>query len=396
MLSCIQDLIQDFRKGKMIILVDDEQRENEGDLVLAADHVSAEAINFMAQFGRGLICLALTKKQVHQLQLPLMVAQSKNFSPHKTAFTLSIEATKGVSTGISVKDRAHTIQVASHYNAKPEDIVTPGHVFPIQAQDGGVLRRAGHTEAGVDLARLAHLTPAAVICEIMNPDGSMARMPDLQAFAKKHDLKTGSIVDMISFRLCNETLVKEIAHYNADCFGCSDVQVKVFSNTLDSMEHLVFQFGDICENQDPALVRIQNHDPIEDLLNEESSLKQSLKLLRQLGGILVLLNHDNENKAFSLKSKISKLMSQKKYFKNNTSVSYHDERDYGIGAQILRSLGVHKIRLISNITDSNADIKLTHSIKPGLRAYGLSVVDLVSLKNSHIHKNNILNLNKVR
>ena len=379
MLNRVQDLIEDMRKGKMIILVDDEQRENEGDLVLAADHINANAINFMAQFGRGLICLALTKKQVRQLELPLMVAQDKNFSPHKTAFTLSIEAAEGVSTGISAKDRAHTIQIASHCKAKPGDIVTPGHIFPIQAQDGGVLRRAGHTEAGVDLAKLAHLTPAAVICEIMNPNGSMARMPDLQVFAQKHDLKIGSIVDIIAFRLLNETLVKEVAHYNTSCFECSDVQVRVFSNVLDSMEHLVFQFGSISENQEPVLVRIQNHDPVADLLNEESSLKQSLKLLRSVGGVLVLLGR--KNKGPYLKNKLSEIIHKKKLLKSENndgkvSSSYRDERDYGIGAQILRSLGVRQIRLISNTTDMSP----VHSVKPGLRAYGLSVVDLVSLK----------------
>ena len=388
MLSCVQDLIQDFHKGKMIILVDDEQRENEGDLVFAADYVTGEAINFMAQFGRGLICLALTKEQVQRLQIPLMVAQDKNFSPHKTAFTQSIEAAKGISTGISVKDRAHTIRVASHCEAKPEDIVTPGHVFPIQAQDGGVLRRAGHTEAGVDLARLAKLNPAAVICEIMNPNGSMARMPDLEVFAKEHDLKIGSIVDMISFRLSNETLVKEVTHYETHCFGCSNVQVKIFSNTLDSMEHLVFQFGKIPKNQDPVLVRIQNHEPIEDLLNEGSSLKQSLKLFRQLGGILVLLNY--ENKTTSLKNKISKLIGQKKSPKNNIHTSSRDERDYGIGAQILRSLGLHNIKLISNI-----DTKSIHTFKPGIQAYGLNVVDFIPLKGQYLYKNNILKLGEM-
>ena len=344
----MQDLIQDLREGKMIVLVDDEQRENEGDLILAADHVDTKAINFMAQYGRGLICLALTKKQVQQLQLPLMVAQDKNLSPHKTAFTLSIESAQGVSTGISAKDRAHTIRVASHSKAKPEDIVTPGHIFPIQAQDGGVLRRAGHTEAGVDLAKLAHLTPATVICEIMKADGSMARMPDLQDFAKKHGMKMGSIEDIIAFRLCNETLVKEVSHWETACFGCKNVQIKVFSNILDKTENLVFQFGSIHQNQKAVTgvpVRIQKYDPIEDILNEKSSFNQSVKLIRQMGGVgvIVLLGHEDKN--VSLKNKINKMQQEasiKDSTSNTVSTLYRDERDYGIGAQILRSLGVRK------------------------------------------------------
>ena len=387
MLSAVKDLIQDLHAGKMIILVDDEQRENEGDLVLAADHVSKETINFMAQYGRGLICLALTKKQIKQLQLPLMVAQDKNFSPHKTAFTLSIEAAQGVSTGISAEDRAHTIKIASSNKAKPEDIVTPGHIFPIQAQDGGVLRRAGHTEAGVDLAKLAGLTPAAVICEIMKTDGSMARMPDLQVFAKKHKIKIGSIVDMISFRLQNETIVKEIAQYKTACLGCKEVQVKIFSNTLDKLEHLVLQFGDIHKNQEPVLVRIQKYDPIEGLLNEESSLNRCVKRIQELGGVGILVLLGNENKNENLSVKVNRVI--KNNFSKDTTPS-SDKRDYGIGAQILRSLNIRKIRLISN-----TGLKSSHSTKPGLRAYGLSVVQLISLKNNKNNRlNNIVKLDK--
>lgn len=199
----IQDLIEDIRKGKMVILVDDENRENEGDLVLAADHITPEAINFMAREARGLICLPLTPAQVDRLQLPQMVREDLNLSSNKTAFTVSIEAARGVTTGISAADRAHTIRVASNPDAKASDVHMPGHIFPIRARQGGVLERAGHTEGSVDLARLAGLNPAAVICEVVNDDGTMARVPDLLAFAKKHHLKIGTIVDLIQYRISN-------------------------------------------------------------------------------------------------------------------------------------------------------------------------------------------------
>ncbi|HRO66142.1 MAG TPA: 3,4-dihydroxy-2-butanone-4-phosphate synthase [Pseudobdellovibrionaceae bacterium] len=202
----IEELIEDIRQGKMVVLVDDEDRENEGDLVLAADHVSASAINFMACEARGLVCLALGAEQVDRLQLPQMVRDEMNFSPNKTAFTVSIEAATGVTTGISAADRAHTIRVASSPQARPQDVHMPGHIFPIRARDGGVLKRAGHTEGSVDLARLAGLNPAAVICEVVNLDGTMARVPDLRTFTKKHDLKIGTIADLIQYRLQHDLL----------------------------------------------------------------------------------------------------------------------------------------------------------------------------------------------
>ncbi len=242
-MNTIPELIEEIKAGRMIILVDDEDRENEGDLILAADHVTPEMINFMSREARGLICLSLAPEQIQRLGLPLMVRDDLNFSPNRTAFTVSIEAAHGVTTGISAADRSHTIRVASRPDAKPADISMPGHVFPIRAQPGGVLKRAGHTEASVDMARLAGLNSSAVICEIMNSDGTMARMPDLQKFAKAHGIKMGTIVDLIRYRVQNESLVTEVANASLPSALGSGFQIRVFKNILDESEHVVLQKG---------------------------------------------------------------------------------------------------------------------------------------------------------
>lgn len=360
----IEELIEDIRLGKMVLLVDDEDRENEGDLVLAADHVNPAMINFMAMEARGLICLALSSQQIERLQLPQMVRDDQNFSPNKTAFTVSIEASWGVSTGISAADRAHTIRVASNPEAKPSDIHMPGHIFPIRAQQGGVLKRAGHTEGSVDLAKLAGLNPAAVICEVMNPDGTMARVPDLKKFAQKHGIKIGTIVDLIEYRLSRELLVEEILNVElpAEFHG---FRARVFKSKVDGVEHLVLQKGEI-EKHKPALVRVHVESGTRDLFCQvllgESSLQQALRHIEKEGeGIVLLLR--GLSKSTGLTAEIKALCGEK-------TVSEMDTRDYGIGAQILRAVGAHQIRLLSNHIEKRV----------GLKAYDLEIVELVSLK----------------
>src|SRR5690606_30624590 len=256
-MNSIHDIIEDIKLGKMVILIDDEDRENEGDLILAADFVSADKINFMSREARGLICLSLTPEQIEKLEIPLMVKDDKNLSPHKTAFTVSIEASEGISTGISAFDRAKTIEVAANPNAKPKDIITPGHIFPIKGQPGGVLKRAGHTEASIDLAKLAGLTPAAVICEVMNDDGSMARTPDLIKFALKHDIKIGTIVDLIEYRMMNERLIEEEAKANLPTAYGDGFEVRVFKSHVNGLEHVALVKGDINPDE-PTLVRVHS------------------------------------------------------------------------------------------------------------------------------------------
>lgn len=365
MFNPIEELIEDIRMGKMVILVDDEDRENEGDLVCAADFVTPEMINFMAAEARGLICLALSKDQIQRLQLPLMVREDENYSPNKTAFTVSIEAATGVSTGISAADRAHTIRIASARNAKPSDIHTPGHVFPIRAQDGGVLRRAGHTEGSVDLARLAGLGTAAVICEVMNPDGSMARVPDLKKFAEKHQLKIGTIVDLIEYRLAHESLVEEVG----EPFELKDsnLQVRIFRSTMDGVEHLVLQKGEI-KGDTPTLVRVHVENSLRDslstLLHIEPALVQARqKIMEAESGVLVLLRGGGKAAPKSMESEVRSLLGLIE------SSAHMDSRDYGIGAQILRKLGVHKIKLLSRRPDK----------KVGLKAYGIEITMVESL-----------------
>lgn len=359
-----EELIQDIREGKMIILVDDEDRENEGDIVLAADHISPEIINFMAREARGLICLALAPEQIEKLQLPQMVRDDLNDSPNKTAFTVSIEAAEGVTTGISAQDRAHTVRVASSPNCKPMDLRMPGHIFPIRAQRGGVLRRAGHTEGSVDLAQLAGLHPAAVICEVMNEDGSMARVPDLFKFAQKFNMKIGTIVDLIEFRLRRELLVQEI--YSAEFPTELGVfQARVFRGKLDGVEHLALQKGTVSKDQ-PTTVRVQLDCYVRDLFGflntKHNSVLDSLKLISESdNGILLLLRGNNRRQG--LKEQVQM------YTDKNRVGRPMDDRDYGIGAQILRSLGAHKINLITNHPDKRV----------GLKAYDIEIVDTIAI-----------------
>lgn len=359
-----EELIQDIREGKVIILVDDEDRENEGDLVMAADHVTPEMINFMAREARGLICLAMSPEQTEKLQLPQMVRDDLNDSPNKTAFTVSIEAAEGVTTGISAKDRAHTVKVASNPNCRPMDIRMPGHIFPIRAQRGGVLRRAGHTEGSVDLSILAGCNPSAVICEVVNDDGTMARVPDLFKFAEKFNLKIGTIVDLIEFRLRRELFVEEI--YSSDLETELGVfKARVFRGKLDGVEHLVLQKGEVVKDQ-TTLVRVQLDSYVRDLFGflntKHNSVLDSLKMIAQAeSGVLLLLRGNNRRQG--LREEVQT------YAEKGRPGRIMDDRDYGIGAQILRCLGAHRINLITNHPDKRV----------GLKAYDIEIVDTVSL-----------------
>ncbi|WP_413560167.1 3,4-dihydroxy-2-butanone-4-phosphate synthase [Bdellovibrio sp. HCB209] len=368
--NTIPEILDDVRAGKMVILVDDEDRENEGDLIMATDHINAQGINFMISEARGLVCLCMTAQQMDRLQLPLMVRDEYNYAPNKTAFTVSIEAAEGISTGISATDRAHTCKVAANPHAKPTDVHMPGHIFPIRAQHGGVLKRAGHTEASVDLARLAGLNPAAVICEVMNPDGSMARVPDLKEFAKKHSIKIGTIVDLIAYRLANETLVEELANIPLPASFGEGYKARVFRSTVDHLEHLVIQKGEITKDV-PALIRVHVDNFTRDFMavvqRGASSVVESLKMIEQAGsGAFVLLRGNNRTQG--LVPELQALMGMEDI---RPSTPLMDERDYGIGAQILREIGANKIRLITNKPEK----------KVGLKAFDLEIVEIVAIEN---------------
>lgn len=321
------ELISEIKKGKMIILVDDEDRENEGDLVLAADKVTPQLINFMIKEARGLVCLTLTEEQLNRLNVPLMVNDPLNFSSNKTAFTVSIEARYGISTGISAYDRARTIYVASRPNASQKDIVMPGHVFPIKAKEGGVLQRAGHTEGSIDLIKLAGLNHSAVICEIINEDGSMARFKDLKKFSLKHNIKMGTIVDLVKYRLNNEFLVEEVHNFHISKY--KNFKVRFFNNKIDNTKHIVFQKGNIYSNR-PVYVRVhvnKSQSDLFDVLNfeEDHYFNMALRKIDYLNnGIVLYIRKDKKN--------------------NKNS----DFLEYGIGAQILKKIGIKKINLIAN------------------------------------------------
>jgi 3,4-dihydroxy 2-butanone 4-phosphate synthase/GTP cyclohydrolase II len=344
-LSKIEDVISDARAGKLFILVDDEDRENEGDLCVVGDFVSADVINFMAKYGRGLICLALTRQRTEQLGLSLM--ERRNESRHETAFTVSIEAREGVTTGISAADRAHTIRTAINPQCGERDISTPGHIFPLVARDGGTLVRAGHTEAVVDIARACGIdNPSGVICEIMKDDGEMARLPDLWKFAEEHDLKIASIADLIAWRRRNESLVQRTVETVINARIGGNWRVVIYVNTISKTEHIALIKGDISSGE-PVMVRMHALDLMADLLGEVSDkrlgdeLATAMAAIAQVGrGVVVVLR---EASASSLSSTISQ-----KLFVASEGSAGRELREYGVGAQILTDLGIRKMILLSD------------------------------------------------
>jgi 3,4-dihydroxy 2-butanone 4-phosphate synthase/GTP cyclohydrolase II len=360
-LDSIEDILADFAAGRMVVMMDDEDRENEGDLIMAAGMTRTEDINFMARYGRGLICLTLTRERCRQLRLPLMVSDTdKN---HTTNFTLSIEAAEGVTTGISAYDRALTVRAAVKPDAKPEDLTQPGHIFPLMAQPGGVLTRAGHTEAGCDLARLAGLEPASVIVEILNEDGSMARRPDLEKFAAEHKLKIGTVADLIRYRMEKEQTVQRVAERKVPTeFG--EFQLTAYEDRVSKAVHLALTAGEIKSGQ-PTLVRVHLQDTLGDMLGVRWDslglpLRKALQRIAKEGGVLVVLRQPEEP------GEITQRLS------SGGAAPQSDEanaelRTYGVGAQILLDLGVTKMRVLSQP-------KKMH----GISGFGLEVVEYVT------------------
>ena len=361
-LSKIEEVIADAKAGKLFILVDDEARENEGDLCVVAECATADAINFMAKYGRGLICLALTRQRTEKLGLTMM--DRRNESRHETAFTVSIEAREGVTTGISAHDRAHTIKTAIDPNCNERDITTPGHIFPLVARDGGTLVRAGHTEAVIDIARAAgYDNPAGVICEIMNDDGRMARLPDLVNFAKEHDLKIASIADLIAWRRRNESLVQRMVETTVTTRIGGDWRMMIYTNTISNIEHIALVKGDI-SGDTPVLVRMHALDLMADLLGEVSEkrtgneLASAMKMIGNAGqGVVVVLR---EASASSLTAMVSQ-----KIVAQIEGGSNRELRDYGVGAQILTDLGISQMILLSN----------TRPNVVSLEGYDLEIID---------------------
>lgn len=347
-LSPSEEIIEEARNGRMVILVDEENRENEGDLVIPAQMCTPDAINFMAKYGRGLICLAMQGERLDALGLPLMAAS--NSSRHETAFTVSIEAREGVTTGISAADRARTVGVAIDPTTGPQDIATPGHIFPLRAQKAGVLVRAGHTEAAVDIARLAGLNPSGVICEIMNEDGTMARLPELISFAQFHNLKVGTIADLISYRRKHDNLVRETLKKTVQSVYGGSWMLRLFHDEVNDADHFVLTKGDIDDGND-VLVRMHAANPIDDLLGlnpgKETELSDAMKIIAKAGRGVVVLLRDG---AMSLE-------------KSNEQPDRL--RQYGLGAQILSSLGIHKMTLLTNSDALNV---------VGLQGYDLEIV----------------------
>lgn len=359
--------LEDIAAGKMIILVDDEDRENEGDLCMAAEKVTPEAINFMAKYGRGLVCLTLTEEKIAQLELPMMVR--KNSSPFKTGFTVSIEAATGVSTGISAHDRARTILAAVEDGAKPSDLVTPGHVFPIRARQGGVLVRTGQTEGSVDLAQLANLRPSGVICEIMNDDGTMARRPQLEDFAAKHGLRILTIAELVSYRLTHDTLVERVNERTVQTPDWGEMRVAVFRDKVDGLEHLALMMGDL--SGAPPLARVQSINLPSDLLGITLSgggaeMRSALDQMKREGrGVFIYLNHPTPGTTMA--DKLDRI--------DGTTGDVQrvgarmDLREFGTGAQILKLVGVEKFRLLTN-----SDFRIV-----GLEGFGLELIERLPL-----------------
>lgn len=348
-LNSTEEIIDELRAGRMVVMMDDEDRENEGDLLLAADSVTPEAINFMAKYGRGLICLTLTKERCERLRLPLMV--NANTAAHSTAFTVSVEAARGVTTGISAADRARTVAAAVAADAKPSDLVQPGHVFPLMAQPGGVLVRAGHTEAGCDLARLAGFEPAAVIVEILNEDGTMARRPDLETFAAAHGLKIGTIADLIHYRVANEKAVIREAQGSLPT-AVGTFKVTAYRDTIDNDIHLALVMGEINAER-PTLVRVHLQNTVCDLFGVQHPacgwpLDDVMRQIAEAGeGVIVVLRNRDQGEDV-----LAKLAAINEPGDQSAAPPYahstrNELRTYGIGAQILADVGVHKMRVMS-------------------------------------------------
>ena len=365
-ISTPQEIIEDIRLGKMVILMDDEDRENEGDIIMAAEHISPEAINFMATHGRGLICLTMTKERCETLGLPPMVQD--NNAQYTTNFTVSIEAAEGVTTGISAADRAMTVQAAVAKDAKAADLVQPGHIFPLAAQDGGVLTRAGHTEAGCDLARLAGFEPASVIVEILNDDGTMARRPDLEVFAEKHGLKLGTIADLIEYRNNTETTIERVAECKLPTeFG--EFDLVTYRDTIDNQIHYALRKGEITEA--PCLVRVHLQDVFTDLLHSNRSAERSwtletaMKRIGSEGGVMVILGHEESTDL--LIHRVKMFEQQDKGEAPAMAKKQGTSRRVGVGSQILADLGVSKMKLLSSVS------KRYHA----LSGFGLDVVEYI-------------------
>ncbi len=366
-ISPINQIIDELKLGHMVIIMDDEDRENEGDLLMAAEHVRAQDINFMVRQGRGLVCLTLTQERCRQLQLPLMV--NENNSSYTTNFTVSIEAAHGVTTGISAADRATTVHAAVKPDAGPRDVVQPGHIFPLMAQRGGVLARAGHTEAGIDLPRLAGLSPASVICEILNEDGGMARLPQLEVFAREHGLKIGTIADLIRYRMENESTVQRVSECHTPTeFG--EFRVVAYYDDIGDAAHLALVRGKVMRDQ-PTLVRVHVQSSLLDLFSTAHrsgswTLRAALARVAHEGKGVVVVLHQHEPAAELLKQ-VEHFHLQEQGIESAGKRCQQELRTYGLGSQILADLGVGKMRVLSNPVKA-----------PGMSGFGLEIVEYIS------------------
>lgn len=365
-ISSVEDIVKDLKNKKLVILVDDENRENEGDLVFPAEYITPEIVNFMSQYAKGLICVSLNQEFIDRLDLPQMISEQDNHSKNKTAFTVSVESSKGVSTGISAADRSKTIQVLADPSSTPRDLIRPGHVFPIRAQKGGVLKRAGHTEASADFCQLAGLRPAAVICEIIHSDGTMARMDQLKEFSKKHGIKIGTIESLIQYRMENGSFIEEKTSFSFPTQFGKGFKAHVYWDPINEIEHLAFVKGDISSDQ-VTLVRMHTECIAGDVFgglttNSHEHLEKAFRLIDQnQSGIVVYLRSKLEpTRSFN------RVHARTNPDKQSTPL---DSKDYGIGAQILRSLKVKQIKLLTN----------SNTKRVGIKGYGLEIVDTQSM-----------------